>query len=123
MKLMPIRYVRDMDAARRFYEALGLTHEFTSRKPRHGGPSVWTELSGEAGGLALHYVTEDSHEAGAELSFEAGEPLENVVDRLRAAGYELATEITDESFGRSFRVRDPEGLLIQVNENDNELQA
>ena len=122
MKLMPIRYVRDVDAARRFYEALGLVHEFTSRKPRHGGPSVWTELAGEAGGLALHYVADDA-QVGAELSFEAGEPLENVVDRLRAAGYELATAITDESFGRSFRVRDPEGLLIQVNENDNELQA
>lgn len=49
MKPMPIRYVRDMDAAQRFYEALGLTHSFTSRPPKHGGPPVWTELASATG--------------------------------------------------------------------------
>jgi predicted enzyme related to lactoylglutathione lyase len=122
MKSMPIRYVHDMDAARRFYEALGFTHAFTSRKPRHGEPSVWTELAGSSGGLALHHVPDDVP-AGASLGFEADEPLEQVVERLYAAGYELETEITDESFGRSFRVRDPEGLVIQIDEQDHELQA
>ena len=34
MRPMTIRYVQDMDAARRFYLALGLmTHDFTSRQP------------------------------------------------------------------------------------------
>jgi hypothetical protein len=61
--------------------------------------------------------------SGAQLSFEADERLEDVAGRLRAAGYELETEIVDESFGRSFTIRDPEGLLIQVNENDYELQS
>lgn len=119
---MPIRYVRDMAAAQRFYEALGLTHSFTSRLPRHGGPSVWTELASTAGGLALHHVPDDAP-GQVSLSFEAEEPLEGVIDRLRAAGYEPEGDIVDESFGRSFRVRDPEGLVIQVNENDHELQA
>ena len=41
-----------------------------------------------------------------------------MLGRLRAAGYEPETEIVDESFGRSFQVRDPEGLLMQVNEHD-----
>ena len=72
MKPMPIRYVRDMDQARTFYEALGLTLDFISRKPRRGPSPVWAELSGSGGGLALHYV--------------------------------------------------PEGLLLQINENDHELQ-
>jgi catechol 2,3-dioxygenase-like lactoylglutathione lyase family enzyme len=124
MRPMTIRYVKDMDAARRFYLALGLTHDFTSRKPRRG-PSVWTELAGAPGtGLALHYAPEGGDiDKSAELSFQSDEPLEDVVERLRAAGYEPETDIVDESFGRSFAIRDPEGLLIQVNENDYELQS
>lgn len=34
MRVMAIRYVRDVAAARRFYQALGLTLEFASRRPR-----------------------------------------------------------------------------------------
>ena len=126
MKPVPIRYVRDLDAARRFYEALGLTYDYSTRPPRRG-PSAWTELRGDGGCLALHHVPgdapqqDDAPEQGVELSFEATEPLETVTDRLRAAGYQLATEIVDESFGRSFTVRDPEGLVIQVNEHDRSL--
>jgi predicted enzyme related to lactoylglutathione lyase len=122
MRAMPIRYVRDMAGARRFYEALGLSHDFTSRRNRRGH-SVWTELLAETGGLALHHMPAGEDCPDVELSFESDEPLEDVAGRLRAAGYELATEIVDESFGRSFTVRDPEGLLIQVNENDHELQS
>jgi catechol 2,3-dioxygenase-like lactoylglutathione lyase family enzyme len=123
MRPMTIRYVKDMDAARRFYETLGLTHDFTSRKPRRG-PSVWTELTGAAGsGLALHYDPDGAIGIAAELCFQSDESLEDVVNRLRAAGYDPETEIVDESFGRSFTIRDPEGLLIQVNENDYELQS
>jgi catechol 2,3-dioxygenase-like lactoylglutathione lyase family enzyme len=123
MRPMTIRYVKDMEAARRFYLALGLTHDFTSRKPRRG-PSVWTELTGAAGsGLALHHDPDGGIGKTAELCFQSGEPLEDVVNRLRAAGYEPETEIVDESFGRAFTIRDPEGVLIQVNENDYELQS
>ena len=119
---MPIRYVRDMDQARKFYETLGLTLDFMSRKPRRGPSPVWAELSGSGGGLGLHYVPGNATAAGVELGFEADEPLEDVVERLRAAGYEPASEIVDESFGRSFTIHDPEGLLLQINENDHELQ-
>jgi predicted enzyme related to lactoylglutathione lyase len=120
MRPMPIRYVRDMDAAGRFYEALGLTVEFTSRAPRTG-PAKWVELDGGSGGMALHHA--DEPPPNVELAFEAGEPLEHVVQRLTAAGYQPATAIVDEAFGRSFTVRDPEGLLIQVNEHDRELHG
>jgi predicted enzyme related to lactoylglutathione lyase len=122
MRVMAIRYVHDVDSARQFYETLGLTLEFASRRPRRGGPSSWTELAGSGGAnLALHQW--DSAAASkVELTFQADEPLEHVVDRLRRSGYELATEIVDEAFGRSFTIRDPEGLLIQINENDYDLQ-
>jgi catechol 2,3-dioxygenase-like lactoylglutathione lyase family enzyme len=122
MRVMAIRYVRDVDSARHFYQALGLTLEFASRRPRRGGPSSWTELAGSGGAnLALHHW-DDEPVSKVELTFQADEPLEQVVDRLRQNGYELATEIADESFGRSFTIRDPEGLLIQINENDYDLQ-
>lgn len=124
MKPTAIRYVRDVAAAREFYEALGLAHEYSER-PTRRGVVMWTELCGDGGSLALHSLpAEDlgSHVA-VELSFSSGEPLEAVTERLRAAGYELETEIADEAFGRSFRVRDPEGLLIQVNEHDHDITA
>jgi predicted enzyme related to lactoylglutathione lyase len=122
MRVMAIRYVRDVENARRFYQALGLTLEFASRRPRSGGQSVWTELAGSGGAnLALHQW-DDECDNRVQLSFQADEPLERVVDRLRRSGYELATEIVDEAFGRSFTIRDPEDLLIQVNENDYDLQ-
>jgi catechol 2,3-dioxygenase-like lactoylglutathione lyase family enzyme len=123
MRVMAIRYVRDVENAQRFYQALGLTLEFASRRPRRGGSPVWTELAGSGPGanLALHQWDEDP-DSRIELCFQADEPLELVVDRLRRSGYEPATEIVDEAFGRSFTIRDPEDLLIQINENDYDLQ-
>jgi hypothetical protein len=123
MRVMAIRYVRDVAAARQFYEVIGLTLDFASRRPRKGGAPVWTELagSGSHSNLALHQWDEGPV-GRVELTFQADEPLEQVVERLREAGYEPATEIVDEAFGRSFTIHDPEGLLIQINENDYELQ-
>jgi predicted enzyme related to lactoylglutathione lyase len=121
VKVTPIRYVRDLEKVRRFYETLGFDHDFTSRPTRHGY-SAWSELRAEGGVLALHHVPEGEPCPEAELAVESTEPLEDVLARLRAQGYEPETEITDESFGRSFRIRDPEGLVIQVNEHDRDLQ-
>jgi hypothetical protein len=44
------------------------------------------------------------------------------VERLRAAGVPLERDIADESFGRSIRLRDPDGLPISVNERDPDLE-
>jgi catechol 2,3-dioxygenase-like lactoylglutathione lyase family enzyme len=139
MRPIAIRYVRDVDAARAFYEALGMTRDY-SQRPTRRGLVMWVELTGDGGTLALHSLPDEDgatiadstgsatgkpgvtpgHSA-VELSFESQEPLERVTGRLRQAGYPLETEIVDETFGRSFRVRDPEGLVIQVNENDRTL--
>lgn len=76
MKVMPIRYVRDVEASTRFYEALGLS---TTARQRGGG---WVELTGSAGIVALHSSPDGG---GAELSLLADEPLEEVV-RATAGG-------------------------------------
>jgi catechol 2,3-dioxygenase-like lactoylglutathione lyase family enzyme len=113
MKVMPIRYTADVDAAVRFYEALGLSVGSASRSRQ------WAELPAAAGTLALHLA--EAGEAGeCELAFEADEPLEKVVTRLAEAGF-APLGIVDENFGRSFRVRDADGVWVQVNEHDREL--
>lgn len=125
MRPLTLRYVRDVEAVERFYVALGLNVTFRSR-PTRVGTTTWTELTGSGGVLALHAVDDDVDMAphpAVSLAFEASEPLEAVVERLRAAGHAPRTAIVDESFGRSFTVVDPEGLVVQVNEHDRELQA
>ncbi len=112
MRLLPIRYCADVAESTRFYRALGLDLGAATR------PGSWVELPAAAGLLALHQAGTGAGQC--ELAFEADEPLEAVVARLVAAGYP-AEPILDESFGRSVRVRDPDGVVVQVNENDRSL--
>lgn len=112
MQVMPIRFVRDIEAAAQFYKALGL---LTTATQRSGG---WMELTGDGGILALHRATDEDE--STELSLLTTEPLEQVVRRLILAGFE-AGAILDESFGRSMRVIDPDGVSVQINEHDTEL--
>ena len=113
MKVMPIRYVRDMAAAERFYGLLGLT---VDARQRNGH---WTELAAGGGGLGLHLAAGGDGVPPVELAFVATEPLEAIRARLTEAGY--ACDLVDEAFGRSLRVTDPEGVRLQINENDQEL--
>ena len=112
MRVLPIRYCGDIEASTRFYRALGLELGAATR------PGSWVELPAAAGILALHRSAE--HAGECELAFEADEPLEAVVARLADAGF-AAEPIVDESFGRSFRIRDPDGVYVQVNDNDRAL--
>jgi catechol 2,3-dioxygenase-like lactoylglutathione lyase family enzyme len=110
MRVLPIRYSSDVEPMTRFYEVLGLRVGSVSR------PGGWVELPAEAGTLAIH-----RGDAGrCELAFETDERLEDVAARLRAAGYEPGPVI-DEGFGRSLRVRDPDGVWVQINAYDREL--
>lgn len=114
MRLLPIRYARDVEATVAFYRALGLDRGAQTR------PGSWVELPAATGALAVH-AAQAPEEAGAtELAFESLEPLEAVHDRLVAAGYGPGP-ILDEAFGRSFRVPDPDGAWVQVNELDRDL--
>lgn len=113
MKVVPIRYCSDVAAATRFYRAIGLDLGSTSR------PGVWVELPAASGMLAIHGASGD--EVGTcELAFEADEPLEAIAARLRSAGFE-PEPIMDENFGWSVRVRDPDGVWVQINLHDREL--
>ena len=111
MRVVPVRFTADPAAMRRFLEALGLA---TTVQADSGG---WVALDGSGGGVGLHAVAsaDDPRSPGhTDLSFESDEPLEAVRSRLAAAGFEA--DIIDESFGRSLRVVDPDGVTVQVNE-------
>ena len=116
MKVMPIRYVADMESSARFYTALGLAARGGSRSGN------WAELGAGGGLLALHSVRSSlgDQPGNVELSFETEEPLEAVAKRLIAAGF-APEAIADESFGRILRIADPDGVMVQVNEHDREL--
>jgi catechol 2,3-dioxygenase-like lactoylglutathione lyase family enzyme len=114
MRVMPIRYSADVDAAVRFYRALGLDVGPTSR------PGGWVEMPAAAGVLAIHEGGDDDDAGRCELAFEADEPLTDVVERLRDAGFE-PDAIVDENYGRSVRVVDPDGVWVQINAYDRDL--
>lgn len=114
MRIMPIRYCTDMAASARFYQALGLKLAAASR------PGTWLELPAASGVLALHATEDPEYVGSCELAFQTVESLEVVAGRLRAAGFE-PDPIMDENFGRSLRVRDPDGVRVQINEHDHEL--
>jgi hypothetical protein len=113
MRVVPIRYSAHVAEATRFYRALGLAEGPVSR------PGSWVELPATSGMLAVHEAGAD--DAGrCELAFETDEPLTDVADRLRAAGFPPGPVI-DENFGHSMRVLDPDGVWVQVNRNQRDL--
>ncbi len=112
MKITPVLFTADIAVMRRFCETLGLHATVVAES---GG---WVSLTGAPEstlGLHPNASADPARAAGrCELSFEADEPLEVVSARLSAAGYEAV--IVDESFGRSLRVVDPDGVTVQINE-------
>jgi len=113
MRVMPIRYSSDVAAVTRFYRVLGLRAGPVSR------PGGWVELPADGGVLAVHRGS--AEDVGrCELAFETDERLEDVAARLREAGFEPGPP-TDEGFGYSMRVQDPDGVWVQINLYDREL--
>ncbi len=119
MILMPIVYVTDMEASTEFYAALGAEVSLSSRS------KSWSEFRVGDALLALHATEQlpDIRTCGLELAFNSAEPLEALVQRFSEAGIPLYRGITDEAFGRSLIVEDPDGLLVQINEHDSELYS
>jgi hypothetical protein len=118
MKVMPIRYVADINASQRFYAVLGLDPDLSSRSGN------WSELVAGGGILALHSQRQAAtpDESMLELCFVTEEPLEALVSRLESEGIDHSG-IADENFGRLLRVTDPDGMVIQINEHDPELYS
>jgi catechol 2,3-dioxygenase-like lactoylglutathione lyase family enzyme len=116
MKLMPIVYVTDMGRAADFYTALGFQSDVQDRA------GMWAQLTMGDAALGLHYCSPlPSGNGRVALALVSDDPLEGVVARLKMAGVALEQEIAEEAFGRSIQLRDPDGLLIQINEHDTSL--
>jgi hypothetical protein len=114
----PIHFVADVEAAARFYEALGLHAEASSRSGH------WLELAAAGGELALHdaaVAADGEGRDGVLLGFVSDEPLEQVERRLRAAGFPPEGRIVDQEWGRSLYVRSPDGGLVQIDEQQRDL--
>jgi catechol 2,3-dioxygenase-like lactoylglutathione lyase family enzyme len=118
MRVRPIHFVSDLSSALRFYEALGLETQARSR------PGNWIELSAAGGEMGLHDGPSAADGAGREgvvLGFVADEPLDAIERRLRAAGFPPEGEVLDREWGRSLLVRGPDGMIVQVDEQDRDL--
>lgn len=118
MRVTPIRFVRNIELANKFYSALGLNENAAATS------GTWADLHGKGGQLGLHIAQAGSNQSdagGVALHFSTDEKLELTAERLRAAGY-APSDIMDETFGRFITVNDPDGYLIQVNEMDEDLQ-
>ncbi|MGW4036990.1 VOC family protein [Streptomyces sp. NPDC004778] len=112
LTVLPIRYVADVEASRRFYTGLGLLFR------AEGSVPVWAQLDAGAGAVGFHdaSVSKGRPAGTVELGFSTDEELEDVAARLEAAGYTY--ELVKEDFGRSIRVTDPDGIVIQIQEID-----
>jgi len=108
MRVTPIYFTSDPERMRRFCEVLGLS---TYLRADRGG---WVEMRGSGGFVGLHEATaERAGQSG--LGFETDEPLEDLRDRLVAAGFDDA-HIIDEAWGRVLWVDDPDGHGLWVQE-------
>ncbi|MFJ3728282.1 VOC family protein [Streptomyces sp. NPDC090045] len=112
LTVLPIRYVADVEASREFYAGLGLT---VRQEP---GAAVWVRLTAAAGALGVHAsaVSQGRPSGTTELGFATDEPLEEVAQRLQQRGYPY--ELVEENFGRSIRVTDPDGVVVQIQQID-----
>lgn len=117
IRLRPMVHVEDMAAAVSFYETLGAAVLHGSRD----GDWVLLRLGEAQIGLLAHPPNPEQNEGTVELNFEATEPLDQLEDRLRAAGVTIARPTTDEGFGRQLQLSSPDGLLVKIDELDPEL--
>lgn len=110
LTVLPIRYVADVEASRRFYADLGLHFEPDASVP------VWAYLTASAGALGVHdaAASKGRPPGTVELGFSTDEKLDDIAARLTRAGYDH--RLVDEDFGRSLRVTDPDGVTIQIQE-------
>lgn len=115
--LQPMVHVQHMSASVSFYEALGAEVLHRSRD----GDFVMLKVGGAQLGLLAHPPNPEQHEGLVELNFETTASLTELETRLRDSGTDIAQPTTDEGFGRQLQLRSPDGLLVKINELDQEL--
>ena len=113
MQLMPILYPSNMVDAVHFYRALGLN-------PTKQG-NLWSEL--EVGDARLGLQSADPFVRGEKIQIVlvSRKPLEEVIKQLSDSGISIKTKISDEAYGRSLLLHDPDGNPIMINEYDPDL--
>ena len=112
VRLQPMVHVDDVASSVAFYEALGATVRYGSRD----GDWVLLDLGGAEIGLLGHPPNPEQGEGLVELNLVSAAPLEELEERLRAAGVQVAGPTTDEAFGRQLQLTAPGGMLVKVNE-------
>ncbi|WP_406309186.1 VOC family protein [Streptomyces sp. NBC_00623] len=112
LTVLPIRYVADVAASRHFYAGLGLIFQ------PDVSVDVWAQLAADAGAVGIHdaAVSQGRPPGTTELGFATDERLEDIAERLARSGYDY--DLVDENFGRSVRVTDPDGVVLQIQEID-----
>jgi catechol 2,3-dioxygenase-like lactoylglutathione lyase family enzyme len=117
IRLQPMLHVDDMEQALHFFEALGGVKLFGSRDGdwsllRFGS----TELS-----LLRHPPNREQGDSEFELNFISTVPLEQLEASARQAGLAIFKPVTDEAFGRQMILKLPSGMLVKINEIEEEL--
>lgn len=117
LRLQPMVHVADMAASVAFYEALGGQVVHGSRD----GDWVLLRLGGTEVGLLAHPPNPEQGEGSVELNLVSTDPLEELEERVRAAGVDVVRPTGDEAFGRQLQLAAPGGMLVKVNELEPEL--
>lgn len=115
LALMPILYVANVPRSVAFFQGLGL--QLTAHDRAFG----WAELRLGDAILGIHAARPAMVVGTVELTLDSRAPLEAIASQLEAAGLVPEQPITDEAFGRTLRVRDPDGNTIQIGEHDRNL--
>lgn len=116
MRVQTIVYVNAMEPAVDWYRRVLDTDPAT-----HG--AQWASFRVGDANLAIHRLEEPQPAGKVEVSLVVTQPLEQLVTRLASVGITPHRGIVDETFGRSLQLKDPEGLVVQVNEHDPEFYA
>ncbi len=117
LRLRPMVHVEDMASSVAFYTSLGAEIVHGSRD----GDWVLLHLGNSQIGLLAHPPNPEQNEGTVELNFESSEPLDQIEDRLRAAGVTITRPTNDEGFGRQLQLASPDGLLVKIDELQPEL--
>jgi predicted enzyme related to lactoylglutathione lyase len=114
IRLRPMVHVTDMAAAVSFYETLGAQVVQGSKD----GDWMLLRVAGGEIGLLAHPPNPEQNEGTVELSFQATVPLDQVEERLRAAGAPITQPVQEVGFGHQLQLTSPDGLLIKIDELD-----
>ena len=110
MKLQPIIDTTEMDQTVDWYSTV------LSTRPAYRS-DVWTSFSVGGANLGIHRVDQLPSESRVELSLVADVPLEELLHDFAAQAVTVERGVQEETFGRSLVVKDPDGLLVQINEH------